>query len=227
MNHEESSCRGLGPIEQGNKKDDLEGGVQSPTNKARRCSKETVEHKTWRAMKARCLNPSHQAYDRYGGRGISVCERWMDFESFLSDMGRRPIGKTLDRINNNRGYSPDNCRWATWTEQQRNRRDNVSLTIGGIYFPSISAAAEHLGLKRKTLERRVRKGWSVDRLPKSTEPVRGDDHPGAKMTYAKAEQLRLDAITLKGSGISTKTLMEKYGIKKSLVAMIISRKVWS
>lgn len=74
-------------------------------------------------MKTRCLNAKQQRYSDYGGRGIRVCARWLkSFENFLADLGERPPGKTLDRINNDGDYEPGNCRWATSSEQQRNRR---------------------------------------------------------------------------------------------------------
>jgi len=73
-------------------------------------------------MKSRCTYPSHPHYENYGGRGISVCSRWKFFENFLADMGARPAGLTLDRINSNGNYEPSNCRWATPKEQQANRR---------------------------------------------------------------------------------------------------------
>ena len=81
------------------------------------------EYLSWIAMRQRCNNHNHAAFHAYGGRGITVCERWASFENFLADMGPRPSREhTLDRIKNDEGYSPGNCRWATWTVQNHNRR---------------------------------------------------------------------------------------------------------
>jgi len=85
--------------------------------------KPSPTYKSWQMMKYRCQNPNCPAYKYYGGRGIAVCDRWMDFENFLADMGTRPPGKTLDRIDNDGNYEPCNCRWVTCKEQVQNRRE--------------------------------------------------------------------------------------------------------
>jgi hypothetical protein len=82
------------------------------------------EYFIWHGMFRRCYDPRHIDFKNYGARGIKVCERWYSFANFLADMGDRPEGLVLERINNNKGYSPKNCKWATWKEQYRNKRSN-------------------------------------------------------------------------------------------------------
>lgn len=91
--------------------------------------KQTVEYSTWAGMRSRCNDPKDKAYHRYGGRGIKVCERWNDFINFLSDMGEKPEGHSIERINNDLGYSPENCKWATHIEQSRNKRTSAYSEI--------------------------------------------------------------------------------------------------
>lgn len=123
----------------------------------------------WEGMKQRCLTPAHKAYKHYGGRGISICKRWMKFENFLADMGEVPEGKTLERKNNNKGYTPDNCVWATHLEQGRNRRNNKIIKYLGERLP-LSIWTEKLGLNYYTVHYRFQHGWSAERAFEFKKP---------------------------------------------------------
>jgi hypothetical protein len=109
----------------------------------------------WSTMLARCGNKKHKSYHRYGGRGISVCERWKQFENFLSDIGDVPPGMTIDRIDNNGDYSKENCRWASHKEQARNRSNNRLVSAFGRTQP-LSAWAEEYRIPWDTLAWRIR-----------------------------------------------------------------------
>jgi len=126
-------------------------------------------YRQWSMMLDRCRNPRSQFFSRYGGRGIQVCDRWHKFEAFYADMGDRPAGKTLDRINNDGDYEPANCRWATPKEQCNNKALNRLLTLRG-RTQTLSQWAIELGVNESTLRTRVGRGWSDERV--LTQPVR-------------------------------------------------------
>ena len=114
-----------------------------------------ITYKSWKAMRYRCISPKSKSYDRYGGRGIKICEEWSDYSKFLEDMGNRPsITHSIDRINNDGDYCPENCRWATPKEQYGNktyRTKGVTVKIDGVLYPSIAAASRTLGHCQKTI----------------------------------------------------------------------------
>jgi len=118
-------------------------------------------YKIWTAMKDRCQNPNCKGYDLYGRRGICVCERWQKFENFYADMGDRPDGKSLDRINNDGPYAPWNCEWRDNKGQSRNRRNNVWLEFNG-KRQVIKDWANETGLHETTISYRLRQGWTVE-----------------------------------------------------------------
>jgi hypothetical protein len=122
----------------------------------------TKEYQSWTDMISRCYNPNVKKYPRYGGRGIKVCERWHLFSNFLADMGPCPPGLTLDRENNDGDYTPENCRWATQVEQQRNRSNNRYLTLNGESH-CLKEWSELRNIPWKCLDHRKRSGWSDER----------------------------------------------------------------
>lgn len=123
----------------------------------------TKEYRTWARIKVRCYNVHHNRYHRYGGRGIIMCDRWLhSFEAFFDDMGPRPgDDDSIERIDNDGPYSPENCRWATAKEQQNNRRTNLLLTHEGT-TKTLAEWARHTGISALTLRSRLRLyNWSV------------------------------------------------------------------
>lgn len=124
----------------------------------------SAEWKAWQNMKRRCDYSRRADFHRYGGRGIEVCPAWQNsFLAFYSDMGPRPSsGHTLDRIDNDGPYSPENCRWLTRKEQAQNRESNHRLTLGGV-TRTLADWADACGVKADTIGRRLRLGWSVEK----------------------------------------------------------------
>lgn len=130
----------------------------------------TKTFRSWGCMKQRCLNPKSPDYARFGGRGITICKAWIDsFEKFFADMGERPTGKTLDRIDVNGNYTPANCRWSTISEQSRNRRNTRYVSYRGKRHSMYDLAEKH-GIKPAMLISRLGSGWSVEKA--LTSPVR-------------------------------------------------------
>lgn len=118
----------------------------------------------WQAMKRRCYNPNSARYEEYGGRGIEVCDRWLDsFESFIFDMGEPPTGEhTIERIDTDGNYEPSNCKWASKKEQANNKRNNRKITAFGKTM-NLQQWAEQTGLKRECIAARIGRGWSNER----------------------------------------------------------------
>lgn len=117
--------------------------------------KRSPEYMSWKSMRIRCLNKNHEAYHRYGGRGIGICDRWNAFEAFYEDMGARPEGCTLDRIDVDGNYEPGNCRWATNQEQQNNASFNRHVEFDGERL-TVAQLARRQGVKYVTLWSRLK-----------------------------------------------------------------------
>lgn len=153
-------------------KDERNRGTPPKHGHARRGIKLTTTYKTWQAMMTRCYNAKVKSFKDYGGRGITVCDGWHLFENFLAYMGERPEGMTLDRIDNDKGYTPDNCRWATKTTQARNTRANHIVDFRGERMTQIEFA-ERIGMKQKTVSWRLRNGWTPEQVA-NTPPYAGN-----------------------------------------------------
>lgn len=129
-------------------------------------------YSTWTAMRSRCRNKKNPAYPRYGGRGISICDRWSSFDAFVADVGMRPFtGAQLDRIDNDVGYEPGNCRWTTPAENSRNRSSGRLVETPAGLLP-LWKASEISGISSGTLAARIRNGWSAKSLFRPTPSMR-------------------------------------------------------
>lgn len=127
-------------------------------------------HRSWMSMRQRCLNPNDRAYKNYGGRGISIADRWNSFENFMQDMGMMPDGYELDRIDVNGNYEPKNCRWADLKTQANNKRNNRWLELNGI-SKTLTQWCDSTGVTKSAAQKRLALGWSVEKT--FTTPVRG------------------------------------------------------
>jgi len=154
------------------------------------------EFMIWSSANTRCYRKAAPQYPNYGGRGIYMAEEWRtSFARFLADMGRRPPGGSLDRIDNKGPYAPGNCRWATAQEQHRNRRDSRWLTLGTVTLTA-SEWAERLDMLPNTLYERLRRGWSDEQAlttpcqPYDRETIASAKAHGLKPTTVKARLRR-------------------------------------
>lgn len=175
----------------------------------------TPEYLAWRNMRARCTNPGHNSWARYGGREIRVCARWDAFTSFLADVGRSPGPEySIDRIDNNGNYEPGNVRWATRAEQARNRFGNVLLIYDG-RTQTLSAWEEEKGFPSGTLCQRLkRQKWSPMRCIETPVSSR---RPQIRLPPETRTALIADYVE---GGMSQEAIVAKYGASKSTVARL-------
>lgn len=139
-------------------------GIRSRERNLRHGDTSSPEWICWVSMRQRCLSPDSKSYPGYGGRGITICERWGSFEAFLSDMGRKPHPEcSIDRIDNEGSYSPENCHWATKTQQTRNRRNTRMVSVGS-QTKTIQEWADSSGHSYARLYDRIfRSGWDAEK----------------------------------------------------------------
>lgn len=170
--------------------------------------KRAPEYYIWASMKQRCSNPRAKGYADYGGRGISVCDRWQNFDNFLADMGPRPEGLVLDRIDVNGNYEPGNCRWATWEQQGRNKRRTIRrLGLEGLPVDEIVAALDaaetnYLGVfpGYSESERVILSAFSPGRIVPRTHLM--------QIMYGSADMIKYRAFMVRMSHLRTKLFAE-------------------
>jgi hypothetical protein len=172
-------------------------------------------------MRGRCNTPTNRNFPAYGGRGISVCKEWGSYEAFrewaLSNCYSDAL--TLDRIDNDGNYEPNNCRWATYSQQARNTRRNIVISYGGEALPLV-AWAERTGLPYAMLRSRYRMGWkAAEILGKVPRVPPARRHPGRKIGER-------EAIAIKESSLSGVELSKRYGVSRALVSKIRNGLVW-
>jgi DNA-binding CsgD family transcriptional regulator len=171
----------------------------------------------WQSMLNRCYRKNVKAFEHYGGRGIRVCERWWIFENFLNDMPPRPKGHTLERIDNDGEYCPENCRWATMQEQALNKRNSRMLTADGKTQP-MAAWARELGVNPAAILYRLNAGWSVRRAVTTPAPER----PNAKLSMKEAKMIR----RLYPSH-SAQKIADRFGVSKKTVLNILHERTFA
>lgn len=183
----------------------------------------SVERVVWRGMKRRCYSPKCAKYPRYGGRGIRVCDRWLEsFDNFLADMGPRPSPEhSIDRIDNDGNYEPSNCRWATREEQQRNTSRARMITIGGRSAP-LAEWEKLSGMGRDAVRARLRRGWSPEealgrdgRVPRRAERIGGWGRLSAQQVSAIRRRYE--------AGERQVDLARDFGISQTYVSAIVRR----
>lgn len=180
---------------------------------------------SWMSMRKRCSYPQSDSYAEYGGRGISVCERWEDFINFLADMGERPEGCTIDRIDSDGDYTPENCRWATSKQQGRNKRNVKPIIFYGEKVFLIDIARKY-SIPKTTLYRRHRQGLKDGDLIEKANRNKyrtGEKNSRSKLTVEKVMSIREKA----AKGITHRVIAEEVNISQSQVCDIINKRAWS
>ena len=185
----------------------------------------SLTYKSWVAMKSRCNPENKDIYPVYAGRGIEVCERWKNsFENFLEDMGERPEGMTIDRIDSSKGYFPGNCRWADNKTQADNRETTIWIEINGEEMV-LSDVSKKYGIPQTTIYRRYKEGLrGRDLISKDNRnKLRvGEKANGTKLNDQKVKEIRV----MVKEGFTQKEIGAKFGVSASVISEIKNKKAW-
>jgi hypothetical protein len=122
----------------------------------------TPTYRSWSGMIQRCFNSNNEQWDNYGGRGIEVCKRWLEFKNFLVDMGEKPKNTTIERVDNDGNYELDNCKWDTLKQQANNRRSSHCIQFHG-QEKTLQQWSEETGIPSSTIRKRLKRGWGIER----------------------------------------------------------------
>lgn len=187
----------------------------------------THEYNTWHSMVQRCTNKNSTSFHKYGGEGIFVCESWLKFESFIADMGSSPSLKhTIDRIDGTKGYYKENCRWATYAEQNRNTTRNRNYMFDG-KTQCLRDWATELGIAFSTLTGRFNRGLSVEEAFTGNFKVRKKPHCGSNNGSSKLQESDIQEIfDLRSQGLSQKQIGDQFGVDRVCIGMILRRETW-
>lgn len=181
-------------------------------------------YSSWLSMRYRCTNENSDNYHLYGGRGISICDRWNDFVNFLADMGERPPGTSLDRVDPDGNYTPSNCRWATPKQQARNRRNSLLVEIDGVLI-SLVDLAEEFEVPKTTIYRRYKAGLRGSELvcrANRNRLLTGESKASSKLTAAAV----LDIRRRHAAGARVGALAKDFAVSQPTINDIVRRSTW-
>lgn len=179
---------------------------ENSIRKERKSSAEQATNQCWRDMRQRCLNPNSPRWYTHGGRGITVCPEWDSFEQFKTDMGIKPDGYTLDRVDNDKGYTKENCKWSTPKEQALNRRTNIVVTFNDETL-TVSQWAESLGISHSALTKRLAH-WPL-------EKALSKEYYGNQVI---PDEVKQEVLSLLSQGLTQRHVGEMFGICQQTIS---------
>lgn len=178
----------------------------------------TKTYGCWRNMLSRCRNKNYFRYKDYGGRGITVCDKWLQFSGFLEDMGEKPNNLSLDRIDNNKGYYKENCRWTTQKEQMKNTRANVHIFFKGNDY-ILNDLSKKIGISPEAIKRRYARGKQVNERIENPKWHQKNDIDITEFVFSKDRTK--DIIKLKSIGCTLRQIGDVFGLSRQRIKQIL------